>query len=426
MVEYSLLNILMVLFSTQVVSTYLGAFGNHKKKHSIAVVLVWGAYILYEYWVMESNANKPLFILIINIFLIFIIYKALYQVNNKEALFRAGILDTLWMLAEVATNYVLAKTGVAAMSYGFIVGNVISKLIMYISVHILKRCRKSDSLTYISYKYWVRLFFIPLVTIYVIHNTFYLTCQNQRNAFFLITTILMIMVNYITFDVYDKLGSQQETEKRNLAYEQQIALCNKQAAERETAYQETRMVRHDLNGYLVDLKAAIQSGKLKEAEKKIDTILKNNQIYRNEVSRSGNLVIDSLINYKYSLARKEMIDMKCYVFVPEQMPFDGADLCIILGNLLDNAMEATGSLPEGQRHMEVSVSQIKGSLSIMVQNPYEGKVTLNGKGQILTSKPDSLNHGIGLSSVQRSVDKYNGELLTDYGEGIFKATVLLL
>lgn len=153
MVEYSLLNILMVLFSTQVVSTYLGAFGNHKKNHSIAVVLVWGAYILYEYWVMESNANKPLFILIINIFLIFIIYKALYQVNNKEALFRAGILDTLWMLAEVATNYVLAKTGVAAMSYGFIVGNVISKLIMYISVHILKRCRKSDSLTYISYKY---------------------------------------------------------------------------------------------------------------------------------------------------------------------------------------------------------------------------------------------------------------------------------
>ena len=158
---------------------------------------------------------------------------------------------------------------------------------------------------------------------------------------------------------------------------------------------------------------------------KIDAILENNQIYKNEVSRSGNLVIDSLINYKYSLALKEGVYMKCYVFVPEQMSFDGADLCIILGNLLDNAMEAAGSLPEGQRHMEVSVSQIKGSLSIMVQNPYEGKVTLNGKGQILTSKPDSLNHGIGLSSVQRSVDKYNGELLTDYGEGIFKATVLL-
>lgn len=50
----------------------------------------------------------------------------------------------------------------------------------------------------------------------------------------------MILINYVTFDVYDKLGSHLETEKKNLAYEQQIALCNKQAAEREAAYQETR------------------------------------------------------------------------------------------------------------------------------------------------------------------------------------------
>lgn len=425
MIEYRLLNILMVIFSTQIVSTYLGAFHEHKKIRSITVWLGWVAYILFQYWVMESTASQPLFTLTINIFLIFIIYKSLYHVDNKAALFRSGILYAFWMLVEVATNYVLGRTGVAVMSYGFIVGNVISKLIMYISVHILKRCRKSDSLIDISFKYWTRLFFIPLVTIYVIHNTFYLTSQSQRNVFFLITTILMILVNYVTFDVYDKLGSQQETEKKNLAYEQQIALCNKQAAERETAYQETRRVRHDLNGYLVDLKAAIQSGRLKEAEKKIDTILEHNQIYRNEVSRSGNLVIDSLINYKYSIARKEMIDMKCYVFVPEQMPFGGADLCIILGNLIDNAMEAAGSLPAGKRHMEVSVSQVKGSLSIMVQNPYEGKIIRNRSGQILTSKQDRLNHGIGLSSVKRCVDKYNGELLTDYGNGIFKAVVLL-
>lgn len=425
MIEYRLLNILMVLFSTQVVSTYLSAFRNQKKIHSIAGGMGWGAYILFQYWVMESTASRPLFILIINIFMIFILYKSLYHVNNKAALFRAGILYALWMLVEVAVNYVLGKTGATTMSYGFIVGNIISKIIMYISVHIIKHCRKSDSLTEISFKYWARLFFIPLVTICVIHNTIYLTCQDERNVFFLVTTILMILVNYVTFDVYDKLGNQQETEKRNLAYEQQIALCNKQAAERETAYQETRRVRHDLNGYLVDLKATIQSGELKEAEKKIDTILENNKIYRNELSQSGNLVIDSLINYKYSLARKEMIDMKCYVFVPEQMPFDGADLCIILGNLIDNAMEAVGSLQDGRRHIEVSVSQVKGSLSIMVQNPYEGKVTRNGNGQILTSKQDSLNHGIGLSSVQRSVDKYDGELLTDYGNGMFKATVLL-
>lgn len=227
------------------------------------------------------------------------------------------------------------------------------------------------------------------------------------------------------FDVYDKLGSQLDTEKKNLVYEQQIALCNKQAAERENAYQETRRVRHDLNGYLVDLKASIQSGRFEDAEAKIDNILSHNSLYGDEVSRSGNLVIDSLINYKYSLAQKEGIEMKCYVFVPETLDFDGADLCIILGNLLDNALEAVKNLPAEKGRIELSMSQVKGSLSIVVKNPYEGKILEDRNGQLLTNKPDKKNHGIGLDSVRRAVGRYNGELLTEYGNGMFRATVLL-
>lgn len=425
MIEYKLLNILMVLFSAQIVSTYLSASMHKKINRNCVGWLGWSSYIFFQYWVMESNASQPIFILAINIFLIFLIYKFTYQISIRAALFRAGMLYALWMLVEVATNYALVKMGTAVVAYDFIVGNVISKIIMYIFAHVLKHCRKCDSYTEISLKYWIRLFFIPIVTIYVIHNTFYLTCQNQRTIFFLITTLLMILVNYVTFDVYDKLGSQQETEKRNLAYEQQIALCNQQAEEREIAYQNTRRIRHDLNGYLIDLKAVIQSGAFEEAEKKIDTMLEQNQIYRDEVSRSGNLVIDSLINYKYSFAIKEKIDMQCRVFVPDQLPFDGADLCIILGNLIDNAMEAASRLLEEQRHVEVSVSQMKGVLSIVVQNPYKGKNRKNKNGQLLTNKSDSINHGIGLLSVQRSVDKYNGELLIDDKNGLFKVSVLL-
>lgn len=90
---------------------------------------------------MASNASRPLLVLIINMLLIFF-YKASYHVSYKTALFRAGILYVLWMLVEVVTNYMLGKTGTAEMSYGFIVGNVISQIVMYILVHVLKRCRK--------------------------------------------------------------------------------------------------------------------------------------------------------------------------------------------------------------------------------------------------------------------------------------------
>lgn len=423
--EYGILNILMVFFSALIVSVYLKAFHNDKKSRTTVCASAWGLYIIFQCWVMASHASHPLLVLIVNILLIFLIYEVSYQVDFKTALFRAGFFYVLWMLVEIATNYMLGKLGNTTVPSSFLVGSIISKLIMYIAVHIFKRLHKKDFSTGISLKYWIRLCFVPVVTIYIIHNTFFLTARNQRNIFFLLTAVFMILVNYIVFDVYDKLGSQLDTEKKNLVYEQQIALCNKQAAERENAYQETRRVRHDLNGYLVDLKASIQSGRFEDAEAKIDNILSHNSLYGDEVSRSGNLVIDSLINYKYSLAQKEWIEMKCYVFVPETLDFDGADLCIILGNLLDNALEAVKNLPAEKGRIELSMSQVKGSLSIVVKNPYEGKILEDRNGQLLTNKPDKKNHGIGLDSVRRAVGRYNGELLTEYGNGMFRATVLL-
>lgn len=424
--EYrTLLYILLIFLSTQIICTYLSSFHNQRKSSKVLSWLAWGLYVLFHYWVMASNASQPLIILIVNIILTFMIYKSSYRVNNKTALFLSGILYAIWMLVEVITSNLLQLTNIKDNSYFFMVGSTVSEVAMYIAVHILKRHRKSSFYTDIPFHYWLRLFLIPVATFYIIHNTYSITSADSNKGFFTVTTMLMILVNYVTFDVYDKLGNNAETEKRNLAYEQQIALCNKQAAEREAAYQETRRIRHDLNGYLLNLKTFIQSGNTKEAETKIDYILEHNQIHKNEVSYSGNLVIDSLINYKYSLAQNNGIDMKCFVFVPEQMPYDGADLCIILGNLLDNAMEAVNNLSAEQRHMDISISQIKNNLSIVVQNPYEGNIRKNRRGQIMTSKQDKRIHGIGLDSVQRTVEKYNGELLVEYINGLFKVNVLL-
>lgn len=423
--EYAGLNFLMLLFSTQIIHAYLGTFHNQKKPHNKGKWLAWGAYLLFQYWVMSSNASQPLFILIVNIVLLFFIYKSSYYVNNRTALFLSAILYVFWMLMEVIVSGILLYMPIEDYSYFFTIGNTVSKLTLYMAVHILKHFRTSNLYSEMPLHYWLRLFLIPVATFYIIHNTYHLASANNSSLFFSLTTILMILINYVTFDVYDKLGHHVEAEKRNIAYEQQIALCNKQAAEREAAYQETRRVRHDLKGYLVDLRTAIRSGKLDVAEEKIDLMLEQNQIYKNEVSRSGNLVIDSLINYKYSLAQKEGIDMKCYIFIPEELIFNSADLCVILSNLIDNAMEAVEQLKPEQRYIDISMTQIKDSLSIMIKNPYQGRITVDGTGHILTSKWDKRNHGIGLDSIRRTVEKYKGELLIEYEQGVFSISILL-
>lgn len=422
--NYTILNFLMLLFSAQIIRAYLGAFQHQRRPDKGVKWLAWGVYILFQIWVMLSNASHPLFVLTVTSALIFLVYKSTYYVNNRTALFLSVILVAFWMLVEVITGNLLSFITIEQYTYFFTVGNTVSKIVMYMAVHSLRHFRKSDLYSEMPLRYWLRLFLIPVATFYIIHNTYHLAAETN-STFFSFTIILMVLINYVTFDVYDKLGQHADMEKRNLAYEQQIALCNKQALERETAYQETRRIRHDLKDYLVALKAAIKSGKLDDAEKKIDFMLEQNQVYKNEVSRSGNLVVDSLINYKYSLAQKEGIRMKCYVFVPEELPFGGADLCIILGNLIDNAIEAVSRLLSEQRYVDISVTQIKDSLSIMVKNPYKGKIMVNENGQIATSKWDSRNHGIGLESVHRTVEKYKGELLIEDKNEVFSVSVLL-
>lgn len=167
--EYGILNILMVFFSALIVSVYLKAFHNDKKSRTTVCASAWGLYIIFQCWVMASHASHPLLVLIVNILLIFLIYEVSYQVDFKTALFRAGFFYVLWMLVEIATNYMLGKLGNTTVPSSFLVGSIISKLIMYIAVHIFKRLHKKDFSTGISQKYWIRLCFVPVVTIYIIH-----------------------------------------------------------------------------------------------------------------------------------------------------------------------------------------------------------------------------------------------------------------
>lgn len=109
--EYRVLNVLMILFSSQIVNTYLHAFHNTKKKNYLKW-FAWGAYGLFQYQVMVSTAGMPLLILIINIVLVFSIYKFSYHVNTKTALFLSGILYSVWMLVEVVTNNLLLLTDI--------------------------------------------------------------------------------------------------------------------------------------------------------------------------------------------------------------------------------------------------------------------------------------------------------------------------
>lgn len=130
------------------------------------------------------------------------------------------------------------------------------------------------------------------------------------------------------------------------------------------------------------------------------------------ISHSGNIVIDSLISYWFMAAEQEKIEFSVDICVPMIMPFKGADICLILGNLLENAVEAAQKV-EGKRYIKIKIKYDKNNLLVFVSNSYRGTLIETKDHRLKSTKYNAENHGVGLPSVYRAATKYHGTVVID-------------
>lgn len=141
---------------------------------------------------------------------------------------------------------------------------------------------------------------------------------------------------------------------------------------------------------------------------------------------SGNALIDGLLADKFDVARKYEIAVEYHIEIPTKLPFDDADLCIIVGNALDNAIDGTKDI-EGAKKIEISMGVKQGNFLLKVKNTFNPeliKFDNNGK-RLRTSKTDKSNHGMGIGLIEETALKYNGLMEITMNENIFCLSVLL-
>ena len=157
----------------------------------------------------------------------------------------------------------------------------------------------------------------------------------------------------------------------------------------------------------------------------VTDIIEDGRLRPSEEINTGNIVTDSLVGYWKKKAEDAGIEFLTDLSIPMEMPFRGADISLIMGNLLENAVEGAGRA-EGRKYIRLKMKYDKNNLLITIENSYRGKLA-KGKGEELrTTKTDTSNHGIGLPSVRRAADKYQGVLSVDTTEpGRFLARVVL-
>lgn len=136
-------------------------------------------------------------------------------------------------------------------------------------------------------------------------------------------------------------------------------------------------------------------------------------------------MIDALLNTKYSIAKENGIQFLLKIFIPEELPINQCDLGVVLGNALDNAIEATEKCTGNDKDIEIAMGIKKQSLVLVIKNPYEGSLKQDKSGKLISTKNDFRRHGYGISSIQKVADKYGGDVIIETQDGKFVLTVMM-
>lgn len=202
----------------------------------------------------------------------------------------------------------------------------------------------------------------------------------------------------------------------------QSELIEKQAREIENMYKQIRGWRHDYRNHIQNMKIQLDNKNYDGLNKYLMELADDlNSV--DTVIKTGNVMADAILNSKLSVAEKMNIRCNVKAKIPESLPMSDVELCAMMGNLLDNAIEACGALPESERFMRVYIGQMKGQFYLSVQNA-AGKVKKIGK-TYLSTKSEKSNHGYGIFRIDRIVKKYGGYINRQNEEGVFATEIMI-
>lgn len=185
--------------------------------------------------------------------------------------------------------------------------------------------------------------------------------------------------------------------------------------------EKTRTLRHDFRQHLRVISGLSESGRLGE----LQTYLRQyaGELAEEHTPLCANAAVDAIAAYYDAAAKRAHTSVVWQLDLPQKLPLPEADLCMMLGNLMENALRASEALPEAERRVQVLCRMLSPAmLGLIVENRYDGVLRRRGGKLLSTAHP---GRGVGLLSVQTAAGRYHGEVTIETEKQIFRVNILL-
>lgn len=415
-------NTAMAVASMWIVRRFLGTFCE-KKERSLLSVTAWILYFVFQIYFQIDTGNLHVITLPLTVVLLFNIALWGYRSTEKEKCFLSVMLCALWFLIEMLTFVMISGVPMEHESQD-VLGTIISKMLMIVLVYTISVFWNKRYDEAVSGHFYFYFLFLPGGSIFIALSLFY--SGGSENSRFLATASVSVLLlfNVVVFEIYMKMNELFMQEKERIIYAKQSEIISANTEEQKKMIEDFHEEKHNLVNQLIVLKSEVEKCETEEVIRNLNEIIKNCH-YTDSISECGNTTIDAIINFKYTVAREWGIDFRLKIFVPEDLPIEERDLGVVLGNALDNAMEAVRKCTREDKIIDISMGTKKSALILVMKNPYEQPIARDRRGIILSSKDEKGRHGYGLKSIMKIASKYQGDVVVEDADNVFSLTVVM-
>jgi len=402
------------LFRMYVLFRFVGIFFNRQYTSKKIEITAFAAYYL-----INSSAYLFLSNVFINLasnILLFFILTFIYKSGLSTKFISTLLIYAVNLILEgmIYNILIFSKLDLEVE----VVTGIVSNILLFLFVLTIEKFYKNKMDYEIKYKHWFLLFLIPLCSIYI---TIVLFLSNYGSIMNVVAVVFLLGINAMVFYLYDMLGKyySEKSEidlltQQNKDYSYQFELIRE-------SQKSIGILKHDMKNHIFAIKNMAENNKYQDLLAYLSRTYEYVDI-KSEYAKTGNADVDSILNYKIKEAERVGALIELAINIPDKLKIEAFDMNVILGNLLDNAVEAVKKTNDKKIKIEMELD--RGALYIRIENTFDGNIEIKN-GKLKTMKNDSLYHGIGLVSVKNVLDKYEGIVDIDYQSKTFSVNVML-
>ena len=405
---------------------FFDTFSSSKKLQAHNVWIRCSLFVTFALtvWLIPVGLPRSLIVMIVP-FILSLTVTLRWKNRLLLSVIALGISLIAELFVTVMLSYVFSISAETAMKGIFqIIGIVLSKLFMLAIIAVL-RYRKYRTLNDLTYKQLFALIAMPISSLVVSFAHVFLFTQASTDAPIMsaaniLSYLILIGSNILVFQIVDTTCQNAEKDQQLFTVKELLSAQTNQYEQMQAQNQHLLKAKHDYKNFLLGLISELENENYRASVEFLKEEYRKLTLY-GEFACMSNIVL-AVIRMKTQLAEEHGITIQTNYRELDKIKISLIDVAIVLGNALDNAIEATERTNQAKKEIDVTINIKNELLIITIRNPVEHEVNTD---HLISSKRNDGSLGYGISSMRSIATKYQGEVLLACKDKVFQSTVYL-